>query len=324
LLVIGWASNDGGGGITISGIGDNTGNIYNEAGSARSTDSGGNTMADIWYAQNILPGTTTVTVTPSSASTGTAVIWELSGLEPYAPLDQTAVLDSQAGTTTPSGASVTTTVPAELIISIANAQGNLTGLASGSSFTADSTVNGDGWAHLVTASSGTYTAQWSNAISGTYCSSTVSFKAASTGAGACDLNQDGQVNVLDVQVATNMDLGILLCPVDLNGGVCNSALVQAIVNAALGEGCSVTVTHSVSVTWTASNSSNISGYNVYRGTTSGGPYTQINTGLVTTTSYTDNTVVAGQVYYYVATAVNGSGQQSGYSSQVQATVPTDI
>ncbi len=32
-------------------------------------------------------------------------------------------------------------------------------------------------------------------------------------------------------------------------------------------------------------------------------------------SYTDNTVAAGQTYYYVATAVDGSGNESGYSNQ---------
>ena len=91
------------------------------------------------------------------------------------------------------------------------------------------------------------------------------------------------MNVVDVQLATNMDLGMLACPGSLNGGVCGSALVQQIVNAALGQGCSATISHSVSLTWTASTSPNIAGYNVFRSTTSGSGYVQINTGLVTTT-----------------------------------------
>jgi fibronectin type 3 domain-containing protein len=106
--------------------------------------------------------------------------------------------------------------------------------------------------------------------------------------------------------------------------VCGSALVQQIVNAALGQGCSAAISHSVSLTWTASVSPNISGYNVFRSTTSGTGYVQINTGLVTTTSYTDSNVTAGQTYYYVTTAVDTSNNQSGYSNQAQATVPTDI
>jgi len=322
VLVVGWTAS--GDGTTISTVTDSAGNVYEEAGSARATDTAGNTMADIWYVENSLPGATTVTITPSpSGTSGTAVIWEFSGIEPFSPLDQTAVLNSQAATTTPVGAAVTTTSPAEVVVSVANVQGSVTGISSGNSFTSDSTASGDGWAHFVASSAGTYAPQWTNSTAGTYCSSTVSFRVASTGAGACDLNQDGVVNVVDVQLSTNMYLGTLVCPVSLNGG-CGSALPQAIVNAALGEGCTITISHSVSLTWTASSSPSISGYNVYRSTTSGGSYSQINSSLVTTTSYTDTNVSAGQTYYYVTTAVNTSNEQSGYSNQAQATVPTDL
>ena len=79
--------------------------------------------------------------------------------------------------------------------------------------------------------------------------------------------------------------------------------------------------HSVSLTWTDTNSG-VSGYNVYRGSSSGGPYAQINSGLDATTSYNDTSVVAGQTYYYVATAVDGSGAESGYSNEAQGAIPT--
>jgi fibronectin type 3 domain-containing protein len=48
----------------------------------------------------------------------------------------------------------------------------------------------------------------------------------------------------------------------------------------------------------------------------------INSSLDGTTAYTDNTVVSGQTYYYVATAVDSESQESGYSNQAQAVVPT--
>ncbi|MFL6446645.1 MAG: DUF4082 domain-containing protein [Bryobacteraceae bacterium] len=80
--------------------------------------------------------------------------------------------------------------------------------------------------------------------------------------------------------------------------------------------------HSVSLSWTASTSSNITGYNVYRGTTSGGTYTKVNSAMVGTTTYVDGSVTAGQTYYYVTTAVDGSGAESGYSNQATAVVPT--
>jgi fibronectin type 3 domain-containing protein len=38
-------------------------------------------------------------------------------------------------------------------------------------------------------------------------------------------------------------------------------------------------------------------------------------------SYTDTTVQSGITYYYVATAVNSSGDESAYSTQATANVP---
>ena len=80
--------------------------------------------------------------------------------------------------------------------------------------------------------------------------------------------------------------------------------------------------HSVVLSWNASASSSVVGYNVYRGGVSGGPYTRINSALEAGTAYTDNNVTAGQTYYYVTTAVDGSGNESGYSDQTQAVIPT--
>lgn len=77
--------------------------------------------------------------------------------------------------------------------------------------------------------------------------------------------------------------------------------------------------HTVDLSWSASTGA--VGYNLYRSGVSGGPYSMINTSLDATTAYTDNTVVSGQTYYYVATAVDSSGNESGYSNQAQAVVP---
>jgi Abnormal spindle-like microcephaly-assoc'd, ASPM-SPD-2-Hydin/Transmembrane protein 131-like N-terminal len=79
--------------------------------------------------------------------------------------------------------------------------------------------------------------------------------------------------------------------------------------------------HSVSLSWNASTSQNVVGYNVYRSDQSGGPYTKINPVLDSTTSYTDTSVVDGDTYYYVTTAVNSDNEESGYSNQAQATIP---
>lgn len=79
--------------------------------------------------------------------------------------------------------------------------------------------------------------------------------------------------------------------------------------------------HSVSLTWSES-SSGIAGYNVYRGTASAGPYSKINSGMASTPSFTDTSVSAGKTYFYVATAVTGSGTESKYSNPITVTVPT--
>jgi len=78
--------------------------------------------------------------------------------------------------------------------------------------------------------------------------------------------------------------------------------------------------HSVNLSWNPSTSGAV-GYNVYRGGTSGGPYTEINPTLDPSTTYTDNTVLGGQTYYYVSTAVDSAGVESGFSNQVKATIP---
>jgi hypothetical protein len=75
------------------------------------------------------------------------------------------------------------------------------------------------------------------------------------------------------------------------------------------------------LSWTASDSADVSGYNVYRSGTAGGPYTRMNSYLISGTSYVDYNISGGRTYYYVATAVNSSGQESGYSNQSVTTVP---
>jgi hypothetical protein len=79
-------------------------------------------------------------------------------------------------------------------------------------------------------------------------------------------------------------------------------------------------THDVMLKWGAS-SSTVAGYNVYRGTVSGGPFTK-QSSSVKTTSYTDSSVKAGQTYYYVVTSISSTGKESSYSNQVKATVPS--
>lgn len=261
LLVVAWTSNNGGGGAVITSVADNANNVYAEAGNARAVDASANSMADVWYSKNIHSGATVVTVTPSLAgTTGTVVVWEFSGVDTLAPLDQTAVFNTQIATTTPSAAAVTTSAASEVVISVANIQGAVTGLIAGSLFSSDSIANGNGWAHLVTSTVGTYQAQWNNSVSGTYAASTVSFKAASSGSAlnACDLNTDGVDNVLDVNRAVNMALALSPCAANINGpNICNIVTVQRVVNSSLPGGACIVDAASVIPTGLSCNPSSV-------------------------------------------------------------------
>lgn len=80
--------------------------------------------------------------------------------------------------------------------------------------------------------------------------------------------------------------------------------------------------HSVDVTWVASSSTPLQGYNVYRSTVSGGPYTKLSPMLSPTTLlFTDTTPLSGKQYFYVVTALNTSGAESSASSEVAVTIP---
>jgi fibronectin type 3 domain-containing protein len=82
-----------------------------------------------------------------------------------------------------------------------------------------------------------------------------------------------------------------------------------------------TTPHTVGLNWSPSTST-VSGYNIYRGTTPSGPYpTKLNPSLLTTEQYSDSTVVSGQTYYYVVTAVDSNNVESVDSNQATAIVP---
>lgn len=85
-------------------------------------------------------------------------------------------------------------------------------------------------------------------------------------------------------------------------------------------GIGTVVQHSVNLWWDASTG--VAGYNVYRSSSANGTYAKINSPLDSNTAYTDSTVVSGQTYYYEATAVNSSGQESARSTPpVAASIP---
>ena len=65
-----------------------------------------------------------------------------------------------------------------------------------------------------------------------------------------------------------------------------------------------------------------SSFNVYRGTTQGGPYAKVGASSSGSTSYLDTGLKNGVTYWFVATAVDGVGNESAYSSEARGT-PVD-
>ena len=124
----------------------------------------------------------------------------------------------------------------------------------------------------------------------------------------------GQTSSINVQFAPTVS-GSTTGSVSVMSNATNSPATIALS----GTGVQL-IGHTAALSWTASTSI-VTGYNVYRGTASGGPYTLVNAPFVILTSYTDNTVLSGQTYFYVVTAVDANNVESAYSNEVSAVIP---
>jgi Abnormal spindle-like microcephaly-assoc'd, ASPM-SPD-2-Hydin len=110
-----------------------------------------------------------------------------------------------------------------------------------------------------------------------------------------------------------------------SGGGAQSGSLAFVSNASTSRtvesvsGTGTVTPYSVNLWW--NSSADVVGYNVYRSTAANGGFTKINPALNASTAYTDATVASGSTYYYAATSVNSSGQESPRSAPVQTTIP---
>jgi hypothetical protein len=77
--------------------------------------------------------------------------------------------------------------------------------------------------------------------------------------------------------------------------------------------------HKVTLAW--ASAAVAVGYNIYRGAAANGPYTKINASPHPASTFTDASVVGGETYFYVTTAVSKGGRESNYSNQVRVAIP---
>jgi len=109
--------------------------------------------------------------------------------------------------------------------------------------------------------------------------------------------------------------GSLTGSVTVTSNAANSPLVVSLSGTATAPAA-----YSVNLSWTPS-SSTYAGFNIYRGTVSGGPYSKVDSTLISAPAYTDSSVTTGNTYYYVATEVDSSGNESAYSGEISAVIP---
>lgn len=98
---------------------------------------------------------------------------------------------------------------------------------------------------------------------------------------------------------------------DCHGGVSQGSYKVTIQSAA---------NHVVDLSWKASTSAHLAGYNLYRGP-NGTTWEKINESLIASTLYDDSAVANGSTYYYATTAVNVEGEESAKSAAVKAVIP---
>lgn len=255
------------------------------------------------------------TATFSVSASGTAPLsfqWEKNG---------TAIGGATSSSyTTP--AETTSDSGAQISVVVRNSAGSAT--SSGATLTVNAATPGAltpnltslGFGNVIVSNSSVLGVNFTNSGSVNITVSSVTISGAGFTAGGISNGQiitPGQVATLNVTFAPAAT-GSVIGSVTIVSNASNSPVsVSLSGSGALG--------HTATLSWTSSTSTVI-GYKVYRGTVSGGPYVLVNSSLVAGTSYVDSTVVSGQTYYYVATAVASGNVESTYSNQVSAAIPT--
>jgi hypothetical protein len=119
----------------------------------------------------------------------------------------------------------------------------------------------------------------------------------------------------------SVSLKVVFTPKSAGAVSANLSFASTASNTKATEALAGTATNPyVTLSWSPSTS-NVAGYNVYRSTSSSGPFSRLNSALDKNTTFVDSSVGVGNTYFYATTAVNANGQESTYSNLAQVNVP---
>lgn len=275
-----------------------------------------------------LPTLNSLSCTPTTLSSGSSTTCTLTlsavpaSNTAVALASNNAVLTVPISVTVPSGSTSTTFTATAGTVS-SNGSGIVTATLDGLSSTATITLNAP--APTPTLSSLACTPSMLTSGNSSTCTVTLTAVASSNTTVSVADDNASLVVPTSVTVLSGQSTAIFTATagtIAAGGSATVTATLAAVSRTATITLSATPVPHSVTLSWSASTSSNVTGYNIYRGTTSGGPYTKITSSPVAALTYTDNTVLGGTTYYYVGTAVNSSNLESVYSTQTQAVVPS--
>jgi hypothetical protein len=163
---------------------------------------------------------------------------------------------------------------------------------------------------------------------------TLTVKVTNTGTVAVSITQDklvgsgfstGITTPINLNVGASVSVPVVFNPATagtVNGSITLLSNSSTVLTVPLSGTGLAALAHSVDVTWDASTSPSLQGYNVYRSTVSGGPYTKISaTVSPSTLLFTDTTPVSGKQYFYIVTALSTSGAESAASVEAGVTIP---
>ena len=149
-----------------------------------------------------------------------------------------------------------------------------------------------------------------------------------TGGGTLSWSASDNVNWLSLAPASGMNNGTVSATVSTSGLVAGTYSGSITVNVAGGGTKDVPVTlvlspatsGTVTLNWLANTESDLAGYKIYRGTVSGSYGSPIAVLSNTATTHTVSALQSGTTYFFVITAYDAVGNESGYSNEVSKSV----